>query len=140
MRNKTALSLIMIDIDYFKAFNDKYGHLGGDDCLKQVATAMLASLRTSDFAARYGGEEFVCILHETDAAGTLITAERIRAKIELLHIPHGASQVSPFVTASLGAVSLIPTEDFVPDNLIKLADQMMYKAKDMGRNRVEPPH
>jgi len=139
-RNQAVLSLIMIDIDYFKLYNDTYGHLGGDDCLKQFATALLGSLRASDFAARYGGEEFACILHEADEAGALITAERIRSKVESLHIPHGASPVSPFVTASQGVATLTSSEDVEPNCLIEMADQMLYRAKDKGRNRIEQWH
>ena len=137
LRNQTLLSLVMSDIDFFKAYNDAYGHLGGDDCLKQVATALFASMRLSDFAARYGGEEFVCILPETDNEGALITAERIRINVESLKIPHGESSVSPFVTLSLGVATLKLTEDFTPDSLIKMADTMLYMAKNKGRNRFE---
>ncbi|MEI6262279.1 MAG: diguanylate cyclase, partial [Deltaproteobacteria bacterium] len=137
LRSHALLSLIMIDIDHFKSYNDTYGHLGGDDCLKQVAAALLESMRASDFVARFGGEEFVCILNESDATGALITAERIRTKVESLFIPHVASPVSPFITISLGAVTLIPSEDIASEYLIKTADQMLYMAKDRGRNRTE---
>ncbi|MEI6207630.1 MAG: diguanylate cyclase [Desulfuromonadales bacterium] len=137
LRTQAVLSLIMIDVDLFKPYNDTYGHLGGDDCLKQVAASLLTSLRASDFAARYGGEEFVCILHEANQAGALITAERICSKVESLHIPHCTSAVSSYVTVSLGMATFIPTEDHTPDFLIKMADQMLYKAKEKGRNRVE---
>lgn len=136
-RNETALSLIMIDIDHFKFYNDTYGHLGGDDCLKLVARSLFTALRASDFAARYGGEEFVCVLHETDGDGALITAERIRTKVESLHIPHGASPVSPFVTTSLGVATITPTDGVTPNHLIEMADQMLYSAKNKGRNRIE---
>ena len=137
LRTQAGLSLIMIDIDLFKGYNDTHGHRGGDGCLKQVAATLLASQRASDFAARYGGEEFVCILHEADEAGALITAERMRAKVESLHLPHGASPVSPFVTISLGVATVTPSEDLVPDYLVETADQMLYRAKDKGRNRIE---
>ena len=140
LRNQGLLSLIMIDIDHFKSFNDAYGHLGGDDCLKRVATALLASLRASDFVSRYGGEEFVCILPEADEESALITAERIHRNVELLHLPHCGSLVSPFVTISLGVATLMPSHDFVPDYLIEMADQMLYRAKDKGRNRIEHWH
>ncbi len=136
-RNQTTLSLIMIDVDHFKFYNDTYGHLEGDDCLKQVTAAMLASLRASDFAARYGGEEFVSILYDADREGALITAERIRGRVESLHIPHKSSPVSPYVTVSLGMATFIPSEGLAPDYLIKMADQMLYRAKKNGRNRVE---
>jgi diguanylate cyclase (GGDEF)-like protein len=140
LRTETMLSLTMIDIDYFKSYNDTHGHLGGDECLKAVATAILSSLRASDFAARYGGEEFVCILHEANEDGALITAGRIRAMVESLHLPHGASPISPFVTISLGVATLTPSEDIVPNCLIDMADQMLYRAKDKGRNRIEQWH
>jgi len=136
-RNQASLSLVMIDIDHFKSYNDTYGHLGGDDCLKQVAASLLASQRGSDITARYGGEEFVCILPESDEAGAVIAAERMRAKVESLHIPHAASPVSPFVTISLGVATLTPSEDEAPDLLIKMADQMLYRGKNKGRNRIE---
>jgi len=137
VRNQAVISLIMIDIDHFKPYNDSHGHLGGDDCLKQVVGALLASLRASDFAARYGGDELVCILHETDEAGALISAERIRTKVEALQIPHGASPVSPFVTLSLGLATLTPALGSLHENLIEMSDRMLYKAKDKGRNRIE---
>jgi diguanylate cyclase (GGDEF)-like protein len=129
--------LILIDIDYFKAYNDSHGHLGGDYCLKLVATSILSSLRASDFAARYGGEEFICLLHETGEEGTRIVAERIRSKIESINIPHGASPVSPWVTISLGVATCKPAHDSVPEELIRMADRLLYKAKEHGRNRIE---
>lgn len=136
-RNQASLSLVMVDIDHFKLFNDTYGHLGGDDCLKQVAASLLATQRGSDFTARYGGEEFVCILNETDEAGARVTAERLRARIEALQIPHAVSPVSPHVTISIGVATHVPSEDETPDLLIDMADQMLYRSKNSGRNRVE---
>ena len=135
-RAQTELSLVMIDIDYFKQFNDSYGHLEGDACLRQVATAMLKSLRASDFAARYGGEEFVCILPETDSDGALITAERIRSKVESLKIIHATSTASGYVTVSLGVVTFRPEQGDGALDLVEMADQMLYQAKNSGRNRV----
>ena len=137
LRNQTPLSMIMLDVDHFKLYNDAYGHLGGDDCLKQIAAALLDSLRTSDFAARYGGEEFACILPEADKDGALTTAERIRTAIESMRIPHVDSPVSPYVTASLGVATFIPSEGVAPDYLIRMSDQMLYRAKNNGRNRIE---
>ena len=137
LRSQAALSLIMLDVDFFKLYNDTYGHLAGDDCLKRVTAALLSSLRASDFAARYGGEEFVTLLYESDKEGALVTAERIRAKVESLQIPHQSSQISPYVTVSLGMATFVPSEGSAPDHLINMADQMLYRAKNNGRNRVE---
>ncbi len=137
LRSQAALSLIMLDVDFFKLYNDTYGHLAGDDCLKRVTAALLSSLRASDFAARYGGEEFVTLLYESDKEGALVTAERIRAKVESLQIPHQSSQISPYVTVSLGMATFVPSDGSAPDHLINMADQMLYRAKNNGRNRVE---
>lgn len=135
-RSQTPLALLMIDIDYFKPYNDSHGHLAGDDCLKQVAGAFLKCLRASDFGARYGGEEFACILPDTDQTGALITAERIRGNIESLKISHGASPISPYVTVSLGGAIMNVDNDLSLLDLMGCADKMLYKAKEAGRNRV----
>lgn len=135
-RSRTELSLILLDIDHFKQYNDTYGHLEGDECLRRVVAALLSSLRASDFAARYGGEEFVCILPETDRAGTAITAERIRRAVELLKIPHASSLVTPWVTVSLGCATQSAECEEAPDQLVASADRMLYQAKTEGRNRV----
>lgn len=138
VRNRTKLSMVMIDIDFFKYYNDSHGHLEGDDCLKKVAAAMAGSAsRAGDFVARYGGEEFACILPETDENGAYIAAERMRLCIEFLNIPHGASPTAPHVTISLGCATIGPTQDLVPEHLVEMADRMLYKAKHYGRNRVE---
>ncbi len=136
LRNHSKLSLLMIDLDHFKSYNDTHGHLGGDDCLKQVAAALAPALRASDLAARYGGEEFVCLLPDTNEEGALITAERIRCQVEELQIAHGASPVSPFVTLSLGVASLTPAPGLEANLLIEMADQLLYRAKNSGRNRI----
>jgi diguanylate cyclase (GGDEF)-like protein len=138
VRNRTKLSMVMIDIDFFKNYNDAHGHLEGDDCLKEVATALAGSAaRAGDFVARYGGEEFACILPETDEKGAYSAAERMRLCIELLNIPHGASPTASRVTISLGCATIGPTQDLVPDFLAAMADRMLYKAKRSGRNRVK---
>lgn len=137
-RNRSELSLILLDIDHFKLFNDTYGHLEGDECLRRVVAALLSSLRGSDFAARYGGEEFVCILPETDRGGATTTAERIRRAVELLKIPHTSSLTSPWVTVSLGCATQNAEQSDTPDQLVALADQMLYQAKTQGRNLVAP--
>jgi diguanylate cyclase (GGDEF)-like protein len=135
-RSGAPLSLVLLDVDYFKLFNDTYGHPCGDDCLRQVA-ALIAGLvnRASDLAARYGGEEFALILPETDAQGAVALAERLRSGIEQLAIPHSASKAS-HVTASLGVITVAPTTLPLARDAIKLADTQLYQAKAGGRNRV----
>ena len=136
-RTKEPLSLIMSDVDFFKLFNDTYGHQGGDDCLKLVAQALSASARRgADCVARYGGEEFCVILPATDEAGALHLAEKIRQAVANLAIEHGKSQVASHVTLSLGVATMIPSEAGTPEALIKCADQALYAAKASGRNRV----
>jgi diguanylate cyclase (GGDEF)-like protein len=135
-RTQGKLSLVLIDIDHFKMYNDTKGHLAGDDCLKQVAWTIRDALRASDFPARYGGEEFACILPETDEEGALTSAERIRDRVEALLLPHEASPVLPFVTISLGTATITPSQETSPEQLIGLSDRMLYQAKDQGRNRV----
>ncbi len=138
LRNRTKLSMIMIDIDYFKNYNDKHGHLEGDDCLIKVATTLAASAgRAGDFVARYGGEEFACILPETNEEGAYITAERMRHAIEQLDIRHGASATAPYVTVSLGCATIGPIQESGQELITAMADRMLYKAKHAGRNRVE---
>ena len=137
VRSRERLSLAMIDIDRFKQFNDTYGHLAGDDCLRRVAQAMDDTLtRAGDFVARFGGEEFACILPGTDEPGLSAISEIVRATVEALGIPHVASGVSPFVTISIGAASCIPTLEMAPELLIGLADEKLYHSKGSGRNRV----
>lgn len=138
MRNGKMVSLIMIDIDFFKLYNDHYGHQGGDDCLKTVAAVLQKALhRESDVVARYGGEEFAAILPETDSAGAVALAEHMRTLIQELEIPHSKSKVADHISISLGTATLIPERDSQPDSLIAIADQALYKAKKNGRNRVE---
>jgi diguanylate cyclase (GGDEF)-like protein len=127
----------MIDIDHFKGYNDTYGHLAGDGCLHRVAHAMAENLkRAGDLLARYGGEEFVCLLPDCNATGGRTISERLRAKIESLHIDHKASPVSPWVTISLGTVTCYPTLDGAPESMVASADELLYRAKSKGRNRV----
>jgi diguanylate cyclase (GGDEF)-like protein len=137
IRQGRSLSLIMIDIDYFKLFNDHYGHLLGDDCLKLVAETLLDTIRRSgDFVARYGGEEFVCVLPETDKEGAKTVAELFRKAVDTLKIIHEKSQVSDHVTISLGVATLIPKADKAMKFLIEAADKSLYQAKAEGRNRI----
>jgi len=137
IRGKSPLSLIMIDIDHFKEFNDYYGHQAGDKCLEKVAKTIVSSIqRPADFVARYGGEEFVAVLPEADREGALIVAERIRSKVEALAIKHGHSSVSPYVTVSLGTATLYPKEFNSVEELIYRADRALFQAKYLGRNNV----
>ncbi len=135
-RNGSYLTLLMCDVDAFKPFNDTYGHLAGDDCLRQVAAAIRKNMqRPSDSVARYGGEEFAVILPETPAGGGLMVAEKIRHAIRELNIPHAGS---PFgrVTMSIGIAATIPGHDSQSDELVHAADQALYRAKRDGRDRV----
>lgn len=136
-RSAAQISLIMCDIDYFKAFNDAYGHQSGDCCLKKVASALKDTLqRAGDLIARYGGEEFAIVLPDTDARGAAVLAESLRAGVEALGIEHAKSQVSQHVTISLGVATLIPAPGSSYDELISAADKALYRAKQEGRNRV----
>ncbi|HSV98331.1 MAG TPA: diguanylate cyclase [Spirochaetota bacterium] len=137
-RNRTTLALIMIDIDFFKLFNDNYGHRAGDEVLQKVAMALPEALkRPGDFVARYGGEEFVVVLPDTDIEGALVIAEAMRREIEELGIPHGYSAVSDRLTVSLGVAGMPAERDSSPRLLIEAADAALYRAKQAGRNRVE---
>jgi len=136
-RENTPLSLIMLDIDYFKAFNDTYGHLKGDDCLKTVASEFIKTLkRPGDFPARYGGEEFAVVLPNTDDVGAAIIAEELRASIERAGILHINSLCADYVTVSLGVVTRFSDQAETPDDLISAADRALYRSKHEGRNRV----
>lgn len=135
-REGQSLAVAMIDVDHFKAYNDHYGHGAGDDCLRQVASAIKASLqRPGDTVARYGGEEFVLLLPNTDDQGALATAERVRAAVFDKNLPHAHSPAADRVSISLGVASTIP-DSGEPEALLKAADEALYKAKRAGRNRV----
>jgi len=135
-RSDKPISLIMADIDYFKNYNDNYGHLQGDDCLIKVAKTMSSSVkRPLDFVARYGGEEFAVILPETDEEGAKVIAETIRKNIEELKITHEHSAAAPYVTLSLGIETMFPKLDYSVSGLIENADKALYKAKQNGRNQ-----
>ncbi|MFW3616767.1 GGDEF domain-containing protein [Billgrantia antri] len=137
-RNRHALSVIFIDIDHFKEFNDHYGHVAGDDALRAVAQALTRVVhRASDLVARYGGEEFVCVLPDTDLEGALQVAGRIHATIRALDIAHAYSTRAGRVTASLGVASSTPAHDGTSvDELMAQADRQLYRAKRQGRDRV----
>ncbi len=136
-REKAPLSLILCDVDFFKTYNDTYGHQAGDECLQQVATAIKSAIkRPADFVARYGGEEFVVILPLTGAKGAVHVAEQIRAAVKAAEIAHANSQVGKYVTLSLGVASTVPDHTSSPATLIAAADQALYQAKAQGRDRV----
>lgn len=135
-RNQASISLILLDIDLFKQYNDHYGHLSGDECLVRVASIIAASVnRPSDFAARYGGEEFVVLLPDTELAGAVMVAENIRLSLSNSNLQHSAS---PFeiVTISSGVVSTSRTGEESPKEFLIKADRLLYDAKSQGRNRV----
>ena len=137
LRSRTDLSLIMIDVDHFKLFNDYYGHIAGDDCLRKVAAALAEELpRATDYVARYGGEEFAVLLSCTDLQGANIVAERLRNKISQLKIANKPSPVSTYVSISGGVSSVMPMRKMSRLNLFKSADSALYEAKEGGRNRV----
>ncbi|NPA42208.1 MAG: GGDEF domain-containing protein [Aquificae bacterium] len=137
-RLNSPLSLLVIDIDFFKSFNDTLGHPEGDRALIKVAGAISASVRGStDTIARYGGEEFVVLLPETDLEQAKRTAERIRTTVMGLRIRHPASEAGEFLSVSIGVASVFPSKDKSPKELIQVADQALYRAKEKGRNRVE---
>ncbi len=136
-RTEVSVSAVMIDIDMFKQFNDNYGHSVGDECLVRVAKALSVSvLRPGDFVARYGGEEFAAILSNTDFEGAMLLAERFRAAVAALKIPHAYSEVAPYITISVGVASAIPSDDTSQEVLFAAADRMLYDAKKEGRNTV----
>jgi len=134
-RDRLPLSLILCDIDYFKLYNDTYGHQEGDHCLKKVAACLKkAANRETDLAARYGGEEFVLICSNTDADGAAIVADNIRQHLEDTGIEHRASKVCGTVTISMGIRTAAPEEALSPESIIREADEALYEAKKSGRN------
>jgi diguanylate cyclase (GGDEF)-like protein len=140
-RSQQALSVLLIDVDHFKAFNDSYGHLAGDQCLVAVAKALQSQLRRSrDVVARYGGEEFACILPGTSAADAMLVAEKLRQAVKDLAIPHRASAVGPTVTASIGLACELDFEAHAQADLLAAADQQLYMAKARGRDQVAAGH
>jgi diguanylate cyclase (GGDEF)-like protein len=132
-----VLSLLMIDIDFFKSLNDAYGHQNGDVCLTSVANALCnASKRSGDMVARYGGDEFTMILPGTTEQGAAELAEAIRATIEALGLPNKDSCVAEVLTISIGVVTVYPTQGFYPQELTAAADEALYLAKEQGRNQL----
>lgn len=136
-REQTPISLFMIDVDYFKKYNDCYGHQEGDNCLRKIAQTIAATLaRPCDLAARFGGEEFVCLLPGTDKQGAHHVAEKIEQAIRGLAIPHQASDIASHVTLSIGVSTLSPAPNSDAQPLIARADEQLYKAKNNGRNQI----
>jgi diguanylate cyclase (GGDEF)-like protein len=136
-RQQLPLSLILCDVDYFKQYNDTYGHQAGDECLRQVAVAISgAARRASDLTARYGGEEFVAILPNTSLDGALQVATAIQARIASLQLQHVKSSIDNYVTASFGVVCTIPRDLSTPTELLYHVDRTLYQAKVDGRNRI----
>ncbi|XDE60184.1 diguanylate cyclase [Arthrospira platensis BEA 1257B] len=137
LRETAPISVIMCDVDFFKAYNDTYGHQMGDECLKQIAKILEnCAQRSTDLASRYGGEEFVIVLPNTGIKGALQVADKIQHQIRALEIEHQKSEVSGYVTLSLGVACQVPNHDRSPESLIKLADAALYEAKSKGRNCI----
>ena len=137
LRQMQPLSLLMVDVDNFKAYNDAHGHLGGDECLKRVARAVASEMRANDLVARYGGEEFAVILPNQSLKGAAIVAERIRCRVEQLQLP--CRFAAGHVTVSIGAATAIAGPDNHASQLVAIADAALCRAKHLGRNRISLP-
>ena len=136
-RTEAPITLLLLDVDHFKLFNDVHGHQRGDECLRALAATMRSTaLRPSDLAARYGGEEFAVIMPNTDQKSARKVTERLRGAVRDLRLKHGAPGAGPFVTMSIGVASVIPPLGLGPDWLLAQADQALYAAKKAGRNFV----
>ncbi len=137
IRARVPVSVFMLDIDYFKPFNDTYGHQAGDRCLRQVGAAISRLFeRSNDVVGRYGGEEFAGILFDVDMAAMENRVNRICSGIRALNIPHRASDIAERLTASIGFTTVVPGQDITLDGLIKTADKALYRAKAGGRNQA----
>lgn len=137
-REKTALSLVMLDVDFFKFYNDTYGHITGDECLKRIASMLkVLPRRAADLVARYGGEEFVIVLPDTDKRGAAVVGEKVRVGVEKLGIEHKTSLISEHVTVSVGISIMVPKQDDLSPIIIEAADRALYEAKGAGRNKVK---
>lgn len=136
-RSHSPLSVLLIDIDHFKEFNDHYGHLAGDECLQNIAKIITSHVeRSSDSAARYGGEEFACVLPETDTSGGLETGEKVRQAVESAKIIHEYNGSMGYLTISVGVSTIVPSTEQPATQLVNLADNALYDAKKSGRNQV----
>ncbi|MCI0445313.1 diguanylate cyclase [bacterium] len=137
-RKNSLISLIMCDIDHFKQFNDYYGHVSGDKCLKMIATCFKEKYwRSIDLPARYGGEEFAVILPETNLKGAKAVASKLYYRVNNMHIPHANSKTSDHITLSIGIACAKPVKGYTSRKLIEVSDKALYKAKEKGRNRIE---
>jgi diguanylate cyclase (GGDEF)-like protein len=137
LRDQFPITLILCDVDFFKSYNDTYGHQAGDRCLQQIAQAISHAVkRTVDCVARYGGEEFAVLLVNTDLDGGIHVANAIAQEVQQLQIPHIGSTTHPHITLSLGVASVIPNSAIVLESLIEQSDQNLYRAKQQGRNQV----
>jgi len=135
LREQRPLSLLLLDVDFFKRYNDTYGHESGDKCLQSIAHAIRdAMMRPADLAARYGGEEFVVLMPDTDVQGAIMVAERILRAVDECQIPHASSTVAPHVTVSIGITTLTPTSGQPSQDAIRQADEALYQVKDNGRH------
>lgn len=136
-RSKSPLTILMIDIDHFKNYNDCYGHQAGDACLQSIARELKRGFgRSHDLVARYGGEEFVCLMPDCDTYAGLVKAEEICRSIQALGIKHEASPTKDVVTISIGISTVIPSREETPEAFLKMADDGLYKAKSSGRNQI----
>ncbi|MBW4481499.1 MAG: diguanylate cyclase [Tildeniella torsiva UHER 1998/13D] len=136
-REQTPLAVVLCDVDYFKAYNDTYGHIAGDQCLREIAGVLDAAIRRpADLAARYGGEEFALILPKTNLEGALHLLNRIRSTLRTRAITHPKSSVSPYVSLSFGVAGAVPSEELTPEDLLRAADVALYQAKAEGRDRI----
>ena len=136
-REVRPLSLLVFDVDHFKLFNDHYGHIEGDECLKRVARALADAIhRPRDLLARYGGEEFVLLLPASDSLAAMAVAERCRQAVFKAQIPHAASPAGQLLTVSVGVGTIIPAEKDDPVRFVQEVDRCLYQAKHQGRNRI----
>jgi diguanylate cyclase (GGDEF)-like protein len=137
VREKDWIAVIIGDVDYFKAYNDSYGHLAGDHCLQKIAEALnQCCYRPLDLVARYGGEEFSVVLPQTDLAGAFNLAERLKSAVSALNIPHSGSEIDSILTMSFGVAAARPNANMWADLLLASADEALYKAKSLGRHQV----
>ena len=137
VRSHKPISIIFSDVDYFKLYNDYYGHQVGDECLEKLGKIFKYSIkRAMDIVARVGGEEFIVILPETDKEGAVCVAKSIQERLLAARIPHHKSSISTYVTLSMGIATIVPKNETQFENLVKLADDNLYKAKELGRNTI----